>query len=161
MKKIVTTSILLLVLLGSYGQSRSYQAMKDTFIGGEDVHAISVNGILCRMVLGWADENRFRQAITEVKSLKLILVPKAEFRAQGLTVSQFKKMLHKDSFEELAFFRDENELVSIFLQENERNKDRYFILVESTEKVMGIEIRGNVDLNALMSTGMEVAYCDY
>lgn len=150
MKRIILISAFAFAGIGAFGQSNSYQAMKETFIGGEDVHAFSVNGFFARAVFSLADEHQFREAITDVKSIKLITVPKLEFKSKGLTVDGFKKLLKADSFQELVFVRDNGSDATFFLQENGRNKDRYFILIEENDEVIRIEMKGSVDMSVLM-----------
>jgi hypothetical protein len=159
MKKYFILIALTIVITRSNAQSESYQTIKDTFKGGEDVHAFSVSGFLCRTVLWMADEHEFAEAITDIKNIKLIVVPREEFSTRGLSVNGFKKVLKKDSFQELAHFRDHDDLATIFLQESPKSKmrDRYFILVEADEEVVAIEMKGTVDMNALLNLDKDLA----
>jgi hypothetical protein len=157
MKRYFALTVLIFLVSFANAQSDSFLTIKDTFQGSEDVHAFSVSGFLCRTVLWMADEHEFRDAITDIKSVKLIVVPKRHFSTQGLSVTGFKKVLKDDAFQELAHFRDNGDNITVFLQEKGKNKDRYFILVEDTDEVVGIEMKGRVDLNVLLNMKKEVA----
>ena len=158
MKKVLTTSSFVVIALMAVGQSNSYQSMKNTFIGGDDVHAFSVNGVFARAIFRMADEHAFSEAITDVKSIKLITIPKNEFGLKGVSVPGFKKLLKEDSFQELADFRDKGDYVTFFHQKNGRGNDCYFILVEDEDDVIGIEMKGSINMNALMNLQKKVAY---
>jgi Domain of unknown function (DUF4252) len=150
MKNFPLAFLLIFVASTLMAQSNSYQTMKQTFKDADDVHAFSVSGFLARTVLRMADEHEFSEAITEVKSIKLITVPKDEFRVKGLTINGFKKILKGDSFQELANVRDNGDNVTFFIQENGKKSDRYFILVEDNDEVVAIEMTGNIDMDKVM-----------
>ena len=160
MKNILTAITIVLFATQAFCQSDSYVTIKDTFKGGEDVHSISVSGFLARTVLWMADEHEFRDMITDIKSIKLITIPIEQFKEKGVTVNGFKKILNQDSFHELGHVRDHGDLVTFFIQENGKHKlkDRYFIIVEEKDEVIGIEMRGAVDVNALLKYSKQVAY---
>ena len=148
---------LLALAVHAKSQSNSYLTMKETFKGGRDVHHISVSGFLCRTVLAMADEHEYQTAFTDVKNIKIITVPKSEFERRKLTLNGFKKVLREDSFQELAHFRDHGDLVSIYLQENKKNQNRYFILVDEENNIVALEIKGYVDADLLVKVNRELA----
>lgn len=129
-------------------QSDSFQTLKDTFKDGDDVFSVSVNGLLCRTVLRLADEHEFCNAITDVKNIRVIVIPSNEFRRNDLTVAGFKKILKEDSFKELATVRDNGDDVSIYLQEN-KNRDRYFFLIDEGDEVIALEMKGSLDMEVI------------
>ena len=45
--------------------------------------------------------------------------------------------------------RDSGDDVSIFLQEGNKNRDRYFILVDEGDEVVCIEIKGTMDMEVI------------
>jgi len=126
----------LFMTISASAQSDSYQTLKDTFKGGDDVFSISVNGMLCRTALRLADEHEFCNAITDIQNIRVIVIPAKEFRRKDLSVGGFKKILKDDSFKELATVRDSGDDVSIFLQENSKNRDRYFFLIDEGDEVI-------------------------
>lgn len=130
-------------------QSDSFQTLKDTFKHGEDVYTVSVNGMLCRTILRMAGEHEFRNAIQDIKNIRLIAIPMTEFKRKNLSVAGFKKILKEDSFQELATVRDNGDDVNVFLQENRKDHDRYFFLINEGDEVVGVEIKGTVDMNAI------------
>jgi hypothetical protein len=151
---------LLALSVTSYAQSDSYLTMKDTFKKGHDVHHFSVSGFLCRAVLSIADEHEYRDAILDVKNIKIITVPRREFTKRHLSLDGFKQVLAEDNFQELAHFRDHGDYVSVYLQENKKNKNRYFILVDEGDDIVALEIKGYVDPEMLVKMNHELAMSD-
>ncbi len=152
MKKIIlSTCVALLIASASvFAQSESYLTLKDKFVGEEDVHYFSVSGFLARTVLLMADEHEFYQAVKDVKTIRLIVIPREAFKAQDVSVKGFKKVLLSDGFEELARVKDNGDDVTIYLQSSSKKKDRYFVLVEDNDEIVGIEIKGNIDPEFLL-----------
>jgi hypothetical protein len=149
MKKPIILLVFILFAGQAIAQSDSYLTLKDTFKGGDDVFSISVNGMLCRTALRLADEHEFCDAITDIKNIRVIVVPATEFRRKDLSVAGFKKILSEDSFKELATVRDNGDDVSIFLQENSKNRDRYFFLIDEGDEVIALEMKGSLDMNVI------------
>jgi hypothetical protein len=147
----------LAIAVHAMSQSNSYLTMKDTFKGGSDVHHISVSGFLCRAVLALADEHEYRAAFTDVKNIKIITVPKSEFERRNLSPDGFKKILREDNFQELAHIRDRGDIVSIYLQENKKAQNRYFILVDEGDDIVALEIKGYVNADLLVKMNRELA----
>lgn len=142
---------LVLLLAGSaFGQSKSFEALKEHFDGEDDVHSFGVSGFLCRAALGMAGEWEFKKAIQEIKHLRFIVIPTEAFQAHQLTTTGFKKFLRQDGFEELSNIRDRGEEVTVYLQSNRNKKDIYFVLVEESDEVVAIEMKGYLDPNMLM-----------
>ena len=150
MKKLLSLlAFALFIAFSATAQSNSYQTLKDTFKDGDDVVAVSVNGMLCRTVLRMAGEREFSEAITDIKNIRVIVIPMTEFRKKNLSVTGFKKILQEDSFQELATVRDSGDDVGIFLQENNQSRDRYFFLIDEGDEVIGVEMKGTVDMNVV------------
>jgi hypothetical protein len=126
-------------------QSNSYQTLKDKFKDQPDVHSFSLSGWMGRLVLNMAGEFEFSEAIKDLKHVDIITIPNSEFSVQSLSVSGFKKVLKQDSYEELAFIRDNGGEVSIYLREGSNNKNLYFVLVEERNEVVAIELKGYLD----------------
>lgn len=158
MKKKLT--ILLVVAMATFAsaQSDSYETFRDTFKGGRDVFSFSVRGWLARAVLSFTDEYEFRDAISNIKTIKLTVVPRQRFREKGLSLKDFKKILKDDSFEELAHVRDHGDNVTIYIQEDSKRKrnNLYFILVEESDEVVALEMRGFVSEETLARLKKEV-----
>ena len=146
---IVIASSIILIATSTFGQSNSYQALKNNFNDRPDVHSFNVSGFFCRMVLGMAGEWEFKDAIKDVQHVRLITIPSEEFKAQGLSVKGFKKLLVKDSFEELASVRDHGDDVTFYLQSTGK-KNRYVVLIQEPDEVVVVELKGSIDVNLLM-----------
>ncbi len=145
MKSISFFVIGFLIATSSFSQSNSYQALKDKFKGQPDVHSFSLSGWMGRLVLGMAGEHEFRNAIKDLNHMRIITIPQHEFSAQNVSVKGFKKIVIRDSFEEIAFIRDNHEDVSIYLREGDNNKNLYLVLVEEADEVVVIEMKGYID----------------
>lgn len=130
-------------------QSNSYQLLKNKFKDQPDVYSFSFSGWMGRIVLNLAGEYEFRNAIKDVKYMRLITIPQSEFSSQNVSVNGFKKILKQDSFEELAFIHDQGEEVSIYLREGNNHRNHYFVLIEEEREVVAIELKGYLDPKSL------------
>jgi Domain of unknown function (DUF4252) len=156
-----TIKILILSLLVGgtvQAQSKSYQTLKDNFADQPDVHSFSVSGWVGRVILNLAGEYEFKEAIKELKHVRIITIPRSEFKAQNLTIKGFKSVLKQDSFQELAFIRDNGEEVSIYLKERNNNKNHYFVLVEEEQEIVAIEMKGYIDIQQLNPKNTTLAF---
>lgn len=147
--------VIFFVLAGSTvasAQSKSYQTLKSTFSGEEDVHSFSFSGWMGRAVLSMAGEHEFKNAIKDLHHVRFITIPHSQFKKLNLSVNGFKKVLKQDSFEEIAYVRDRGEEVTIYLRETgnpQNRKNVYFVLVEEEREVVAIELRGLLDTQLL------------
>jgi hypothetical protein len=139
--------LVVLMFVGSFAiaQSKSYNILKDKFSDQADVHSFSFTGWMGRLVLRMADEHEFKDAIKDLQHVRFIEIPKAEFAAQNVSVKGFKNVLLADSFQELAFIRDNGEEITIYLREGNNHKNHYFVLVEEEQEVVAIELKGYLD----------------
>lgn len=141
---------LVVVTAGSaYAQSKSFEVLKDHFKDTDDVHSVSVSGFFCRMVLWMADDEELKGAIKELNHIRIITIPKINFKDQNLTVNGFRKVLQRDQFESLATVRDNGEHVEVYLQQSGNKSNRYFVLVENDTEVTAIELKGEIDIAKL------------
>lgn len=147
MKKIILFTFIALMFASAstFAQSKSFVTLKDKFAGEDDVHHFAVSGFFARSILWMADEHEFYKAIEDVQTIRLIVIPRDAFQAQDVTVNGFKKVLLSDGFEELARVKDSGDDVTIFHQASAKKKDRYFMLVEDDNEIVGIEIKGYID----------------
>jgi len=154
MKKITTCIFFYLVISATIpvaAQSNSFQAFRDKFSRGEDVHHFSTNGLFARTVLWMAGEHEFNDAVTSIKSINLVTVPKSAFKQEKVTISGFKKVLKKDSFEELVRIKDNGDDVTLYIRSTESHNNRYIILIEQSDNVVVIELKGYVDPDFLLN----------
>ena len=156
-KSILLLFSLLFLSIGAHSQSKSYQALKNNFDGKTDVHSFKVGGFFCRMVLGMAGEWEFNEAIKDIEHVRLITIPSAEFARQDLSVKGFKKLLRKDSFEELASIKDNGDDVTIFLQSSGKKSDCYIVVIEGPSEIVVVELKGTIDVKMLMDKDKELA----
>lgn len=150
MKKLLIPVLLLVSTLG-WSQSKSYQTLKDHFDDRPEVQGFSIGGWLCRAALSLAmDENDheialLKKAMADIDHVRFMVIPKKEFKDQGLSVNGFRSYLRKDSFELLADVRDQGEQVTFYHRSDGTRKDRYFVLVDEQDEVVAIEMKGYID----------------
>jgi hypothetical protein len=161
MKPAITTLVFLMAFASfTNAQSKSYRLLKEKFSGSENVYSIRTSGFIARTVLRMAGEREYIDAIRDVHSVRLIVIPKDAFRKQDVTLSGFKKVTKKDGFEELAHVRDHGDDVTILIQTPSRKKtdNRYLLLVEENDEVVVIEVRGHIDPDRLLKYNDTIAY---
>jgi hypothetical protein len=147
MKKFFALVLFALIYTAGFSQSKSYQTLRDHFSGRENVHSFSIGGILCRMAVNIAskDEELWRNLMKDIDHVRFIVIPKEEFTNQNLSVGGFRNYLSKDSFEEVMSVKEKGDKVNIFHREDGNKKNRYFVLVEESNEVVAIEMKGYID----------------
>lgn len=146
----IISAILLLSALTASAQSESFNTLRGKFRGQPDVVCFSASGLLARTALAIAGEHDYKKAIRHIKNFRLVTIPKEAFAHANVTVNGFKNILIKDSFVELTTIRDHGDDVSLYVQEGKKKKhDKYFILIDDDNEVIGIEIKGYIDPNVL------------
>jgi len=147
MKKIILSTVVALLIASAsvFAQSESFHTLKDKFVGEDDVHHFAVSGFFARSILWMADEHEFYHAIRDVKTIRLIVIPRDAFKAQRVSLNGFKKVMKDDGFEELARIKDNGDDVTVYLQSSEKKNDRYMILVEEDDEIVAIEMKGRID----------------
>jgi hypothetical protein len=153
MKSFFTAAILTLTVATVNAQSNSYQTLQDHFQGRPEVHAFKFSGLIARTILAVAapEEPLIRRSMDDVRSFRLITIPKVEFERQGLTVRGFTSVLKKDSFEEIAHITDHHDNVRFYHRKEGNNKDRYFVLIDDGSEVVAIELKGHIDTDILIA----------
>lgn len=104
-----------------------------------------------------AGEWEFKDAIRDVQHVRIITIPIEEFEARGLSVKGFKKLLKKDSFEELASIRDQGDDVTFYLQSTGK-KNRYVVVIQEIDEVVVIEMKGLIDTNFLLDKDKSLSF---
>lgn len=126
-------------------QSKSYQVLKDKFAGSKIV-SLHTSGFLARAVLRMAGEHEFNQAFRDISSIRVIVIPKAAFKARNLSLKGFCKFAKEDSFEELAYIRDNGDDVTVLMQPGVKKEDNtYLVLVDNDDEVVAVEAEGYID----------------
>ncbi|HRG08438.1 MAG TPA: DUF4252 domain-containing protein, partial [Cyclobacteriaceae bacterium] len=104
-----------------------------------------------RMILNMARESEVRNAIQDLKHVRLITIPRHEFNNRNLTVNGFKSLMKQDGFEDLAQIKDQGDVVSIFVQEGKtKTNNRYLMLIEESSEIVAIELTGYIDPSKLV-----------
>jgi hypothetical protein len=161
MKSITTTLALCLIVTGTaFSQSKSFITLKEKFSGVGDSFSFSTSGFFARTILRLAGEHEYTKAIRDVKTIRLIVIPEAAFKAQDVTLQGFiNKVAKKDSYEELARVHDNGDDVTLMIQSPKKNKDnRYLLLVDSDDEIVAIEVRGYLDPEYLLNNNKKLAY---
>jgi hypothetical protein len=152
MKSLSTCIILSFVcVVTASAQSDSFQTLKEKFSGRNDVFCFGASGFLARTVLWMAGEHEFNDAVRDIHDIRLIIIPTSAFHARKVSIAGFKKVLRKDSFEELTRVRDHGDDVSVYLKEAPNRDNRYMVLVEDSDNVVVVEFRGYVDPNVIFN----------
>jgi len=82
----------------------------------------------------------------DIKHIRFMVIPKEEFTRQQLSVKGFRQVLQKDGFEMLAHVRDNGDDVSFLLREEGKDKKkRYFLVIEESDEMVAIEMKGFID----------------
>ena len=156
MKKItVTVLVVTLITSLSYAQSKSFLTLKDKFAGERDVFSFGASGGLARLALRIAGERDWQEAISEVKNIRFIVIPKQAFRERNLSVSGFYKFVKSDGFESLAHIKERGQDVRIYVQERKKDDHRYLLLVNENNEFIAIEVKGYIDPEKIRK---EIAY---
>jgi hypothetical protein len=158
--KSLTASIIAMLLasLSVSAQSKSYQTLKEKFADSRIV-SVHTSGFLARAVLRMAGEHEFNHAFRDISSVRVMVIPKAAFKARHLTLKGFCKFAKEDSFEELAYIRDGGDNVTVLLRPGSRDEDNtYLVLVDNKDEVVAVEAEGFIDLALLRDK--KIAYQD-
>jgi hypothetical protein len=152
MKKSILLIASLLVLGHFAGaQSKTFKALQNKFADSEDAYSFKASGFWARTILWIAGEEKYSDAIREIKSIRIMSIPKEDFLESKVTVKGFKKFVLTDSYEEIFTVKEPNEEVTLYIQEGKNGKNRYFMLVDEPTEVVAIEIAGYVDVEKLSS----------
>jgi hypothetical protein len=136
-------------------QSSAFQSMKNTFSEDKDVVTISASGVVARVVLNLAGEREFRKSIKKVKRIRLISVPKQALQSHRTSVNNLKDGLFKTGYEALTSVKENGNEISLYLQTGTKRKNnRYFLLIDGEDEMLGIEIRGYIDAGFLMNKNL-------
>jgi hypothetical protein len=141
----------LLITTSGYSQSDSFIALKEKFAYHHDVYSFSTSAFLGGTLLKLAGEHEFYDAVKSIKRISVIAIPKDAFRHEDVSVSGFKKIMHRDSFHELARMKDNGDVVTFYMRPTETKNNRYMILVEDSDNVVAIELTGYIDPEFLLN----------
>lgn len=153
MKTFIASVILTGLISTSLAQSNSFTTFREKFIGEDDVHHFSINGFFARTILRLATEDEWNKAVKEVKTIRMVTVPKAAFEKQKVSVAGFRRELKKDAFEELACAKKHNENITLYIQSTLKHDNRYMVLIDEPYVVTLVEFRGKVDPDVLLKNG--------
>lgn len=130
-------------------QSRSFQALKNNFGDVDDVHSFALSGFLCRIAVNIAvageDDDILRKLVKDIRHVRFIVIPKAAFKSQSLTVAGFKHYLQRDGFDEMIAVREKSDRMNLYHRIDSHKNNRYFLLVEDLDEVIAFEMKGYID----------------
>lgn len=150
MKTFTISLILLATAITSFSQSKSFETLKDKFVGGDQVVSVSTGGFLLRTALWIAGEADWRRDFGDVRGVRLINIPQKAFEARNLKLSGFKKYVTKDDFEEVVHARDGRDRITVYMKEYDKRSNLYLVLVENDDHVTAIELKGRLDPQKLV-----------
>jgi hypothetical protein len=129
--------------------------MKSTFDEDKGVVTISASGLVARVVLNLAGEREFRKSIKKVKRIRLISVPKQVLKNHQTSVNNLKDELLQTRYEALTSVKDNGDEVTLYLQTGTKKKNnRYFLLIDNDDELLGIEIKGYIDAGFLIKQNL-------
>jgi hypothetical protein len=128
-------------------QSNSYRMLHKQFADSDEVKSYRLRGLMIRLVAEIVEDEdeRLAASLRNIKRVRLLTIPKEEFKVQELTVSGFKSRLPKDRFELMGDFRDEEGSVAFFHRAEKRGKNCYFVIIDQDDEVIAIEMKGYID----------------
>lgn len=151
MKTFIISMLLLLTVSAANSQHNSISVLKNRFRGEADVHSFKLEGFMARLALNMIDDHEFKEAISGVRSIEFITIPKATFTQQRVSVSGYKKFLEENHFESLIEVKDNGEVITFMLAPGKK-RDYYVIIVDSPNEVVVFELKGHID-PALLTSG--------
>ena len=161
MKSITTLVAILLFSAAGFAQSKSFVTLKQKFSGHKNVHSFHASGLLARIILLTAGEHEFLNAVKDIRSIRMIVIPRSAFRAQGVTPRGFIKLAKDDAFQELANVRDHGDDVTLLMQSPGKGKDnRYLLLVDNKSEVVAIEVKGYIDPKLMLNETGDLSYIE-
>jgi hypothetical protein len=95
------------------------------------------------------EDDSWIDAAESVKSFRFMNIPKSEFEAKGLRLNSFRKFVMKDNFQQLLTVKENGDWVEFYMQEGERNRNRYLVIAEAEDEVSVFELTGYIDLEKL------------
>ena len=140
----------LLLITACYSQSDSFLTLKEKFAYDHDVYSFSTSAFLGGALIKLAGEHEFYDAVKRVKRSSVITIPRESFRREEVSVSGFKKIMRKDSFQELARMKEDGDVITFYMKSTESMNNRYMILVEDSDNVVAIELTGYIDPEFLL-----------
>ncbi len=160
MRSIATSVILILTFAtNSLAQSESFKTLRDKFEDSENVFCLRTSGFLTRSVLAFAGERDFKNAMRDVKSIRMMVIPHDAFREKNVTLSGFQKFAESDSFEPLLKVRDDGDDVTLLVQHGDKKDDpRYLVLIDNDHEVVVLEVRGRINERLMFKDSHSVTY---
>jgi Domain of unknown function (DUF4252) len=151
MKTYILSIFLMLTISVANSQHNSIRVLKDRFRGEADVHSFKLEGLMARLALKMIDDHEFKEAISGVRSIEFITIPKEAFIQQRVSVSGYKKFLEENHFENLMEVKDNGEVVSFLLAPGKK-RDYYVVIVDNPREVVVFELKGYID-PAMLTSG--------
>ncbi|HYC86088.1 MAG TPA: DUF4252 domain-containing protein [Chryseosolibacter sp.] len=156
-RSVFVIMLLAMSTTASIGQSKPFKSLKYKFHHHEGVFYFKASGVLARAALRIAGEREFRKAIRQVTTLNFIIIPKERFEAENVSVRGLKNVVIEDAYQPLMTIVDRGDEVSVYMKEGKhKNKNRYFLLIDSSEEVIAFEMRGFIDPGILRNSQLTV-----
>lgn len=148
--------ILIVILIAfsatTYAQTSGMRVLKDRFKGEENVETFKLGGLLARAAFSLAGDYEYKEAVSNIRSIEFITIPKDVFDAQHVSVKGYKKFLEENDFSNLMEVKDGGDHVTIYLAPGAERHERYLIIADEGSEVTVIELKGHIDPSKLSST---------
>lgn len=150
MKSKILFFLFLAFSISTFAQSSGIRPLKDRFKGEEDVHTFKLGGFMARVIFKMViEEEAYKEAVKEIRSIDFITIPKEAFESQHVTVGGYKKFLEEKGFANLMEVRDNGDHVTIYMAPDSRKHERYLIVADEGSDVTVIEMKGYIDPSKL------------
>jgi hypothetical protein len=144
MKKYILFVFLLLTITAANSQHNSIRVLKDRFRDEADVHSFKVEGLMARLALKVIDDHELKKAVSGVRSIEFIVIPKEAFVQQRVSVNGYKRFLEENRYEHLMEVKDNGEVISFMLAPG-KQRDYYVVIVDGVNEVVVMELKGHID----------------
>lgn len=151
MKKYILSIFLLLTITAANSQHNSIHVLKDRFRDEADVHSFKVEGLMARLALKVIDDHELKKAVSGIRSIEFIVIPKEAFVQQRVSVNGYKRFLEENHYEHLMEVKDNGEVISFMLAPG-KQRDYYVVIVDGVNEVVVMELKGHID-PALLTNG--------
>lgn len=151
MKSFILSLVLMLTISAANSQHNSIRVLKDRFKGEADVHSFKLEGFMARLALKFVDDTELKKAVSGIRSIEFITIPKEAFKQQRVSVGGYKKFLEENHYESLMEVKDNGEVVSFMLAPG-KSRDYYVVIVDNPREVVVFELKGHID-PAMITSG--------
>lgn len=146
MKQLTLVLLLVSAAFAADAQSESYRALRRKFSDSPEVKSYKLNALVMKILVSVVsrEDDEIARALKDVKHVRVMTIPKEEFILRDLSVNGFKSYLAKDHYELMTDIRNHGDKAT-FYHRVEGHRNRYFAIIEESDEVVAIEMKGHID----------------